>query len=110
MRLYQAALLEDFAARGATSCSARCGPATSTASPPATPSSWSPPAGGRLAERFPVLPERSPYTQPQRRLCAGLYRGIAQQEPLSVAFTISPGHGGLRGRLPQRRRPRSACC
>jgi hypothetical protein len=44
---------------------------------------------------FPRLPERSPYTQPQRRLFAGLFQGIKRIEPNTLAFTISPGHGEI---------------
>jgi Styrene monooxygenase A putative substrate binding domain len=95
MRLYQAALLGDFAARGGHVVfgAVRAGDLDRLAAGYALLVVAT--GRGRLAERFPVLPERSPYTQPQRRLCAGLYRGIAHPEPLSVAFTISPGHGEL---------------
>jgi 2-polyprenyl-6-methoxyphenol hydroxylase-like FAD-dependent oxidoreductase len=50
---------------------------------------------GGLAERFPVLPGRSPFDRPQRLLSAGLYTGIAYTEPVGVTFAISPGHGEI---------------
>jgi 2-polyprenyl-6-methoxyphenol hydroxylase-like FAD-dependent oxidoreductase len=52
-------------------------------------------ASGRdsLMELFPRLPERSPYTAPQRRLMSGLFQGVALPEPLGISFNISPGHG-----------------
>ena len=50
---------------------------------------------GSLTELFPRLPERSPYTAPQRRLMSGLFEGIDNAEPLGVSFNISPGHGEL---------------
>jgi hypothetical protein len=48
---------------------------------------------GRLAEIFPRLPERSPYAEPQRRLLAGLFHGIAMPDPPVMSFTVAPGHG-----------------
>ena len=48
---------------------------------------------GHLADMFPLIPERSPYTHPQRLLCAGLYRGIDYPDPLGVSFNIAPGNG-----------------
>jgi 2-polyprenyl-6-methoxyphenol hydroxylase-like FAD-dependent oxidoreductase len=48
-----------------------------------------------LANMFPVRPERSPYDRPQRRLCAGLYHGIARTEPWGVTLSVSPGDGEL---------------
>jgi hypothetical protein len=48
---------------------------------------------GRLAEMFPRLPGRSPYAEPQRRLLAGLFHGIAMPNPPVMSFTVAPGHG-----------------
>jgi 2-polyprenyl-6-methoxyphenol hydroxylase-like FAD-dependent oxidoreductase len=54
-------------------------------------------ASGRasLTELFPRVPEHSPYTQPQRRLCAGYFHGIENPEPLGFYYTISPGQGEI---------------
>jgi hypothetical protein len=50
---------------------------------------------GQLAQVFPRVQEHSPYDQPQRRIVAGLFRGISRIEPNTLAFTISPGHGEI---------------
>jgi hypothetical protein len=54
-------------------------------------------ASGRasLTGLFPRIPERSPFAQPQRLICAGLYRGVAFPDPLGLSFTIAPGHGEI---------------
>src|ERR1700733_14476451 len=50
---------------------------------------------GGLSAMFPVIPGKSPYARPMRRLCAGLYRGIAPSEPKGVTMSIAPPHGEL---------------
>jgi 2-polyprenyl-6-methoxyphenol hydroxylase-like FAD-dependent oxidoreductase len=50
---------------------------------------------GGMGELFPRRPEKSPYDRPQRRLSAGIYRGIAYSEPKGVNIHFSPGHGEL---------------
>jgi 2-polyprenyl-6-methoxyphenol hydroxylase-like FAD-dependent oxidoreductase len=50
---------------------------------------------GSLGELFARRPGKSPYDRPQRRLCAGIYRGIAYSEPKGVGVCLSPGHGEL---------------
>src|SRR5262245_54792058 len=50
---------------------------------------------GALAGMFPKRPEKSPYDRPQRRLCAGLYHGIARPDPVGVTLSVSPGNGEL---------------
>jgi len=50
---------------------------------------------GSLTQLFPRVPERSPYTQPQRLLCAGIYHGITQRDPMGVGVNISPEHGNV---------------
>jgi 2-polyprenyl-6-methoxyphenol hydroxylase-like FAD-dependent oxidoreductase len=50
---------------------------------------------GALASMFPRRPEKSPYDRPQRRLCAGLYHGIARTDPIGVSLSVSPGNGEL---------------
>ncbi|MFN8515580.1 MAG: styrene monooxygenase/indole monooxygenase family protein [Thermomicrobiales bacterium] len=93
MRLYLAALLEDFAGRGGR---VEIGAlAADDVARLARKHGLMVVASGRgsLTELFPRLPERSPYTAPQRLLCSGLYRGVAPTEPLGLSFNISPGHG-----------------
>jgi 2-polyprenyl-6-methoxyphenol hydroxylase-like FAD-dependent oxidoreductase len=51
-------------------------------------------AGG-VSAMFPVIPGKSPYARPQRRLCAGLYHGIAATQPKGVTMSIAPPHGEL---------------
>jgi 2-polyprenyl-6-methoxyphenol hydroxylase-like FAD-dependent oxidoreductase len=53
-------------------------------------------SGGRsLAELFPRDASRSVHSGPQRRLCAGLYDGIAADPVPGVSFHISPGAGEI---------------
>lgn len=48
-----------------------------------------------LGSLFARLPEKSPYSAPQRKLCAGLYTGVAAAEPKGVTLSIAPGEGEL---------------
>ena len=48
-----------------------------------------------LTAMFPRLPERSPYDAPQRRLCAGLFRGVNAARPFEMEFNIAPGTGEI---------------
>ena len=50
---------------------------------------------GGTSAIFPVVPGKSPYARPQRRLSAGLYHGIAPSEPKGVTMSIAPPHGEL---------------
>ncbi|MFD7922621.1 styrene monooxygenase/indole monooxygenase family protein [Streptomyces sp. NPDC059740] len=50
---------------------------------------------GAFTSLFPRREADSPYREPQRRLCAGLYHGVAPAEPKGVTLSISPGHGEL---------------
>jgi 2-polyprenyl-6-methoxyphenol hydroxylase-like FAD-dependent oxidoreductase len=50
---------------------------------------------GSIGGMFRHRADKSPYDRPQRRLCAGLYHGIAPTEPRGVSFCIAPGHGEL---------------
>lgn len=50
---------------------------------------------GGLSELFPRRADLSPFDRPQRRLCVGLYAGIAPAEPRGVTLSIAPGHGEL---------------
>ena len=50
---------------------------------------------GPLGQLFSFRPEHSPYSQPQRRLCVGLYTGLRQPDPMNVTLSVSPGHGEM---------------
>jgi Styrene monooxygenase A putative substrate binding domain/Pyridine nucleotide-disulphide oxidoreductase len=50
---------------------------------------------GRLSDLFPRVEDRSPYAEPQRRLFAGLFNGIAHASQQTLSFAISPGHGEI---------------
>ncbi|PXY22965.1 styrene monooxygenase subunit StyA [Prauserella muralis] len=50
---------------------------------------------GAFSALFPRREDASPYDRPQRRLCVGLYRGIAESQPKGVTISVSPGHGEL---------------
>jgi 2-polyprenyl-6-methoxyphenol hydroxylase-like FAD-dependent oxidoreductase len=50
---------------------------------------------GGLGQLFPYRPEHTPYSQPQRRLCVGLHKGVRQTNPMNVTLSVSPGHGEM---------------
>jgi 2-polyprenyl-6-methoxyphenol hydroxylase-like FAD-dependent oxidoreductase len=50
---------------------------------------------GPLGQLFAYKPEQTPYSQPQRRLCVGLYTGVRQPDPMNVTLSVSPGHGEM---------------
>ncbi len=50
---------------------------------------------GPLGAMFEHDAQESPFRQPQRRLCVGLYNGIRHPEPKNVTLSISPGIGEL---------------
>ncbi|MES2198015.1 MAG: styrene monooxygenase/indole monooxygenase family protein [Pseudomonadota bacterium] len=50
---------------------------------------------GALGQLFSYRPEHTPYSQPQRRLCVGLYAGVRQPDPMNVTLSVSPGHGEM---------------
>jgi 2-polyprenyl-6-methoxyphenol hydroxylase-like FAD-dependent oxidoreductase len=50
---------------------------------------------GGLGQRFARDEQSSPFNEPQRQLCVGLFKGIANQEPKAVTFCISPGVGEM---------------
>lgn len=51
-------------------------------------------AGG-LGQLFARDEQNSPFNQPQRLLCVGLFKGIAEQDTKAVTFGISPGAGEM---------------
>ncbi|WP_315770801.1 MULTISPECIES: styrene monooxygenase subunit StyA [unclassified Bradyrhizobium] len=55
---------------------------------------------GALGRMFSHRPELSPYNQPQRLLCVGLYDGVDHgspdgDDPRGVTLSVSPGHGEM---------------
>jgi styrene monooxygenase len=50
---------------------------------------------GPLGGLFPHEPEHSPFDRPQRLLCVGLYRGVAEEPTRGVTLSVSPGQGEL---------------
>jgi 2-polyprenyl-6-methoxyphenol hydroxylase-like FAD-dependent oxidoreductase len=95
MRMYVARLLEDFATRG--------GPVVIGALDPAGVERIAREhdlvvvATGRagLADMFPRVAERSPFTQPQRTILAGLFRGIRLPETAYFNFQVASGQGEI---------------
>lgn len=95
MRLYLPSLLSDFEERG--------GRVIHQALSPEAVSDLSSEydllviASGRagLTSMFARVPERSPYTDPQRLLFAGLFEGIRFPDPLGMSFHIVPGQGEI---------------
>jgi styrene monooxygenase len=51
-------------------------------------------AGG-LGQLFARDERSSPFSEPQRHLCVGLFKGIAGQDTRAVTFGISPGAGEM---------------
>lgn len=50
---------------------------------------------GALGRLFAYRPEHSPFTQPQRLLCVGLYSGLREEGERGVTLSVSPGHGEM---------------
>jgi 2-polyprenyl-6-methoxyphenol hydroxylase-like FAD-dependent oxidoreductase len=50
---------------------------------------------GPLGELFEHDPAETPFNEPQRKLCVGLYTGISETEPMSVTLSVTPGVGEL---------------
>lgn len=95
MRVYLPRLMEHFGSRGGKVVHAAPGPAEIAAL--AAEHDVVVVASGRagLTGMFDRIPERSPYDQPQRRLFAGLFRGIQLPRPFLFHFNIAPGHGEI---------------
>jgi hypothetical protein len=51
-------------------------------------------AGG-LGQLFARDDQNSPFSEPQRHLCVGLFTGITEQQTKAVSFGISPGAGEM---------------
>ena len=52
-------------------------------------------ANDGFADLFPKINSLSNHHKPPRQLCVGLYRGVADREPVGVTVGISPGHGEI---------------
>ncbi len=50
---------------------------------------------GPLGRLFAHEAAHSPFDRPQRMLCVGLYKGVAEENPRSVTLSVSPGQGEL---------------
>jgi 2-polyprenyl-6-methoxyphenol hydroxylase-like FAD-dependent oxidoreductase len=48
-----------------------------------------------IGDMFPTDDARSPYRQPQRILCAGLYRGVIEETPQGLDYVFHPGIGEI---------------
>jgi 2-polyprenyl-6-methoxyphenol hydroxylase-like FAD-dependent oxidoreductase len=92
MRLYQATLLEDFAARGGHVAFGTMQAEDLVRLSERHDLLVVASGRGSLVELFPRVAEHSPYDRPQRLLSLGFYTGIAA-DPRDVAFVIAPGQG-----------------
>ena len=50
---------------------------------------------GPLGQMFEHDATHSPFDRPQRMLCVGLYKGVAEEPTRSVTMSVSPGQGEL---------------
>ncbi len=50
---------------------------------------------GPLGQMFEHDAAHSPFDRPQRMLCVGLYKGVAEEPTRSVTMSVSPGQGEL---------------
>ena len=96
MRLYLPRLLEDFEARGGRVVRSGLLQASDVKRLGAEHDLVVVASGrGQLGGMFPRNLDRSPWLEPQRRLFAGLFRGITFPEELGLLFQIVPGHGEI---------------
>jgi len=93
MRVYLPTLMKDFTSRGGKLVVARC--TAADVGRLAAGHDLVAVTTGRdgLTSMFPRVAERSPYEQPQRRLLAGLFRGVRFPDPFVMKFNIVPGQG-----------------
>jgi 2-polyprenyl-6-methoxyphenol hydroxylase-like FAD-dependent oxidoreductase len=95
MRIYTAALLDDFVLRGGH---IKVGTLSSRdlETVAATHSLLVVAAGrGSLSNVFPRVPEHSPHAEPQRLVVAGVFRGIRYPATLGFDVAVSRGHGEI---------------
>ena len=95
MRIYQATLLEDFAARGGRVVVGALQSSDVTRLSEQHDLMVVASGRGSLSELFPRDPARSPFAQPQRQLTGAFCRGLELPDPLRVIYTISPGNGEI---------------
>jgi 2-polyprenyl-6-methoxyphenol hydroxylase-like FAD-dependent oxidoreductase len=96
LRLSLSRLLEDFAARGGKVVTGGRLDASRVADLAAHHDLVIVAAGsGPLASMFPKIDARSPFHAPQRRVMAGLFRGIRRPDSLRFSVRIVPGVGEL---------------
>ncbi|MDI1483369.1 styrene monooxygenase/indole monooxygenase family protein [Polyangium sp. y55x31] len=96
MRLYTPRLLEDFEARGGRVVRSGALDRSDVERLGAKHDLVVVASGrGELGTMFPRDYDRSPWLEPQRRLFAGLFRGIDFPEELGLHFQIVPGHGEI---------------
>ena len=93
MRLYVPTLMADFEKLGGKTVVVRCSP--EEVGKLAADHDLMVVTTGRagLTAMFPRIAERSPYHEPQRRLFAGLFRGVSLPSPFTFNFNIIPGLG-----------------
>jgi hypothetical protein len=94
-RIYLARLLEDYEDRGGRVVIGSIGPEDVARHSPRHDLMVVASGRDTPGQLFPRDPARSPYTEPQRILCGGLYRGIAYTDPLGVIYNIAPGAGEI---------------
>jgi 2-polyprenyl-6-methoxyphenol hydroxylase-like FAD-dependent oxidoreductase len=95
MRMYLPRLLEDFAARGGRVVLAPLDREGVRRIAPEHDLVVIATGRAGLTEMFPRIAERSPFSQPQRTIVAGLFRGIRLPEPGYFQFQITPGQGEI---------------
>lgn len=95
MRIYWAQLLEDFAAAGGELVYGTLG--SRDVEELSTEHDLVVVASGRgtLSNLFPRLAEHSPFSEPQRLVVAGVFRGIGYPTPLSFNAVVNRGHGEI---------------
>lgn len=95
MRIYLARLLEDFAARGGRVVLAALDQTGVKRIAPEHELVVVATGRAGLSDMFPRIPERSPFTQPQRSIFAGLFRGIRMADPAYFQFQVAAGQGEI---------------
>jgi 2-polyprenyl-6-methoxyphenol hydroxylase-like FAD-dependent oxidoreductase len=95
MRIYQARLLEDAISRGVSVYYQSVSADDLTRLADTHDLVVVATGRGDLTDIFPRVAEQSPFTEPQRLLFGGLFRGVSYPEPLGVTYAIMPGHGEM---------------
>ncbi|MFD7011242.1 styrene monooxygenase/indole monooxygenase family protein [Rhodococcus jostii] len=94
-RLYLPALAADFADRGGEIRVRTVGPRDLSSLAVLNDLVVIASGRGPLSGLFERRAALSPFDAPQRRLCAGLYTGVARPDPEGVGISIAPGAGEL---------------